>query len=74
MRDVGAEAYASYRKMCERLGHPVMTREAYEKATQAVYSTPVNVDAVLMNNNRRKDRYDATRPVKKGRRSKTHAL
>lgn len=56
MRDVGAEAYASYRKMCERLGAPAMTREAYEKATQVVYSTPVNVDAVLMNNNRKKDK------------------
>lgn len=56
MRDYGAEAYASYQRMCERLGHPVMSREAYEKATKHVPDAVVNVDAVLRNNHRKKDK------------------
>lgn len=55
MRDLGAEAYESYVKMCERLGCPILDREAYEKATKQVQHTVVNADIVLMNNHRKKD-------------------
>lgn len=56
MRDLGAEAYESYSRMCEGLGHPIMSREAYEKATANIPSVPNNTDAILRNNNPKKDK------------------
>lgn len=51
-------AYAKYTKMCQDYGHHPMTQEAYEKAISHISSTVNNTDAILRNNNRRKDKKD----------------
>jgi len=49
-------AYQSYLYMCRKLGCPVMTQAAYEKAVSGLNPAPNNTDAILRNNNRKKDR------------------
>lgn len=56
MRDLGAEAYASYVTMCKEVWHcPALERSAYERQTRHIPKDVVNADIVLMNNNRKKD-------------------
>lgn len=57
MRDNGAEAYANFVRMCKEVWHcPAMSREAYEKETKPLSDSVVNVDAVLKNSRKKKDK------------------
>lgn len=57
MRDYGAEAYANFVRMCKDVWKcPAISRAAYEKETRPIPDSPVNVDAVLRNNHKKKDK------------------
>jgi hypothetical protein len=52
------EIYWGYVSWCLKIGVPPMSRPAYEKAIASLNPTPNNTDAILRNNNSRKDKYD----------------
>lgn len=50
------EAYALYLKWCADNNQPALDPLQYEKVTASLPSTPNNIDAILRNNNRKKDK------------------
>lgn len=49
-------AYQSYLFMCRKLGCPVLTQEAYEKAISKISSTENKIDSILRNGRKSKDK------------------
>jgi hypothetical protein len=50
------DAYQTYLYMCRKLGCPILTQEAYEKAISTIHSTENKIDAILRNGKRTKDK------------------
>jgi hypothetical protein len=50
------EAYERFKAMCKRLNVPAMERWAWEKFTNGISSTPNNIDAILRNGKKVKDK------------------
>lgn len=49
------EIYLAYVNWTLKIGVPPLSRPAYEKAIGTIQSTRNNVDAILRNNNQKKD-------------------